>query len=271
MSDYKLDLSACRKHASCKVCTVGEWNIPMFLRLHELALREHYEYPALTKWANTEIERANSMAAPADQHAFITKQQLITHFTKHVPVEEIARAKVAKATTNTVGQHPFDPVVERKLKELTDHAAAIGVSDLDDFQRFHTTLRRMQARFDDLDSLFDQKHEDGSRVLPDKDLLMAYKSFGDSVNRMLGESIKMRQHERLLQNAITSTLDTMSLGSLQSILKNVEHAFLELRPMMTAPEKADVIVAALRDSVAGSLSSGAKTALDHLKSILRVA
>jgi hypothetical protein len=261
-----IDLSACRKNTSCKVCSVGEWNIPVFLRLHELALREHYEYATLTKWLNTEIEKSNAMSPPTDQRPFATKQQVIVHFTKHVPVEEIARLKTTKSTAKTEGFAPFDPVVERKLRELTDHAAAIGVSALDDFQRFHTTLGRMQKRFDALDKFFDDPN-----FVPEKDLLLAYRAFGDSINRMLGESIKMRQQERILHNAITSTLDMMSLGSLQSILKGVEHAMVELRPIMSQPEKADVIVATLRDHVAQSLSSGAKTALDHLKSILRVA
>lgn len=265
MSD-EMDLSACRKHANCKVCAMGEWNIPVFLRLHELALRESYEYAALTKWLNTEIERANAMAPPVDQREFVTKQQIIIHFTKHVPVEELARMKVSRATKDVSGQQPFDPVVERKLKELTEHAAAIGVSDLDDFQRYHATLRRMQKRFDTLDKFFDDP-----KFAPDKDLFMAYKSFGDSVARMLAESIKMRQQERILHNAITSSLDTMSFGSLHSILKSVEHAMLEVRPMVSDPTKVDMLLASLRESVAVSLSANAKTALDHLKSILHVA
>lgn len=265
MSD-EMDLSACRKHSGCKVCSLGDWNIPVFLRVHELALRENYEYAALTKWLNTEIERANTMAAPVDQREFATKQQVILHFTKHVPVEELARARVSKATKDMSGQAPFDPVVERKLKELTEHAAAIGVSDLDDFQRYHATLRRMQKRFDTLDRFFDDPN-----FSPDKDLFMAYRSFGDSVARMLAESIKMRQQERILHNAIMSSIDHMSIGSLASIMKIVDRALLEIRPLSTDPAKLDVIAATVHAGVASSLSSNAKVALDHLKSILHVA
>lgn len=262
----EMDLSACRKNTDCKVCMMSEWNTLVFLRLHELALRENYEYAALTKWLNTEIEKSNAMSPPAEQREFVSKQQLIIHFTKHVPVEELARSKVSKSTKNMAGQQPFDPVVERKLRELTEHAAAMGVSDLDDFQRYHATLRRMQKRFDALDKAFDDP-----KFSPDKDLLMAYKSFGDSVGRMLAESIKMRQQERILHNAITSSLDHMSLGSLQGILKIVEHAMAEIRPLVNEPAKLDVIAATMREGVANSLSANAKTALDHLKSILHVA
>lgn len=265
MSD-QLDLSKCRKHKDCKVCALGDWNIPVFLKVHDLALKEHYENSALAKWLNTEIERANAVAPPSEQREFVTKHQVTTHFSKHVPVVEIAKMQVAKATKDMSGKQPFDPIVERKLKDLTDHAAAIGVSDLDDFQRFHNTLRRMQARFEKLDRFFDDPN-----FVPEKDLLMSYRAFGDSVGKMLAESIKMRQQERLLQNAITSSLDTMSLGSLQSILKHVDRAAIELRPLLDDPEKANIVIATLREGVANSLSSNVKTALDHLKSILHVA
>lgn len=260
-----LDLSGCRKFTDCKVCRIAEWNIPLFIQLHDLSLRQHYEYAALTTWTNTEIERSNAISPPAEQYQFLTKQQLALHLTKHVPLDDIRRSKVARAAADTAGQAPLDPVVARKLKDLTEHAAAMGVSDLDDFQRFHSTLSRMEKRFNDLDKEFD------NRPLPDKDLILAYKAFGDSVARMLSDSIKMRQQERILHNAITSTLDTMSMGALHDILKNVDRAFSELRPMISQAEKADLIVSILRDSVASSMSAGVKTALDHLKSILKVA
>jgi hypothetical protein len=245
---------------------MAEWNVPMFLRLHELALREHYDYAAMTKWVNTEVEKANAMASPADQRAFVTKQQLLTHFTKHIPVEEVTRSKVKKATKiKTQSVEVFDPIVERKLKELTDHAAAVGVEDLDDFQRYHATLRRMQKRFDALDEFFDAKD-----FVPEKDLMMAYKSFGDSIARMLKESIHMRQQEQIFHNAVESALDKMSLGSLESILKSVDRAYVQLRPLCQDPQKADAVMGTLRENVGICLSSGSKTALDHLKTVLKV-
>ena len=266
MAGAGYDLSMCRMYTKCKVCTLVEWNVLTFLRLHELALRENYEYPALLKWLNTEIERGNAMSPPVEQRAFITKQQLVDHFTTHVPMEEIVRVKAA-AQVKRPDTQPFDPIVERKLQDLADHAAAIGVEDLDDFQRYHSTLTRMLQRFESLDKMFEGDH------LPDKDLLTAYRSFGDSVGKMLQESIKMRQNERILQNAIESALQKMSLGSLQAIFKSIDRAAADLRPAVADadPVKADMAVQTLKEHVAANLNVNTKTALDHLKTLLRVA
>lgn len=236
----------------------------VFIQLHQMALRNRYDPKALLTWLNNEISNQNLGAAAHEQHALVTKKQIQAHFSKHLSLEELLRQKVTPAPEKEAA--PFPPVVERRLRELTAHASAVGVSDLDDFQQFHRIVERMNKRFESLDKFFDDPE-----FKPDRDLLLAYKAFGDSVSKMLTESIKLRQQERLFQNAVMSTLETMSVNSLQSIIRGVERMGLEVRPLMREPEKVDSIVATLREHVAESLSQGTKTALDHLKSLLRVA
>ena len=264
-----MDLACLRKYTSCKVCTISEWNMDVFLQVHELALSQGYEPAAVAKWLNMEIEKSNAISAETDQHEFVTRQQVAVHFTKHVPGSESAKSRIKQAIDPKRADGPFDPVVGRKIQELVDNAHAVGVSDLDDFRRFHSTLAKMERRFHDLDRMFE--NEAGTPEMPAKDLVMAYKGFGDSVGRMLGESIKLRQQERLMHSAVTSTLDTFSIAALQGILKSIEKAMADLRPMMKEPSKADLIVAELREAIADSMSASARTALEHLKTIVKVA
>jgi hypothetical protein len=259
-----LDLSSCRKYTNCKVCQIANWSIPTFIQLHKLAIQDRYDHLALQKWINKEIQLHNNQAPPADQYEFVTKSQLSTHLNQHVSVLDTVKMKV-DPVMSTKGVEPFDPIVGRKLQELAEQADALGVSDLDDFQMYHATLRRMQKRFNELDRYFDVKNQ-----VPDKDLLIAYKSFGDSVGKMLAESIKMRQQERILQSAVAAALDTMSMQSAQAILRVIDKAWQELRPHADS-EKAELVRQRLHAEVAKNISSGARTALDHLKSMLKTA
>ena len=265
-----MDLPLLSKNSTCSICKISEWNSALFLRVHALVMRENYDYGAVAKWLCTEIESHNANCAAAEQQKkFVTRTQVATHFTQHVSIPaNTAIARTVSKSLNPKGptEMPFDPVVARRLQDLANHAAAVEVSDLDDFQRFHQVVNKMVLRFDSLDRLFDDPEVEVS-----KDLLSQYRSFGDSIGRMFAESIKLRQAEKLMHNALNSTLETFSLTALQGILKSVEKALAELRPHMRDPAKADLIFANLRDSIANSMTVSARNALDHLKTILRVA
>lgn len=266
-----MDLSTLKKHSKCKVCQVSEWSMKLFLRFHELAVEERFDYLALSKWLNAEISANNSMPG-SEPHELVSKAIIQRHLARHVPFEEIARTrsstkKIAAAVALQADPGrvtPFTPIVERKLQELAERADAMQVTELSDFHRFHHIIAQLEKRLAQLDERMDT-------VGLTKETLASYHAFSELVSKLLAESIKLRQQERLLQTALTSTIDCFSINALQGILKGIEKHAVALAPRLKDPSEAALLAAELREVVAQHMTSSARAALDQLKATLKVA
>jgi hypothetical protein len=257
-----LDVTQLYKDARCKVCKMSQTAQPLFLELHRRYILEGVATPTLHPWLNKEIEALNQRTAPGDEGLpFVSTTGVNTHFQKHVSVAYVTQARMKRDTGDMTRKQPMDPEVAGPLREMANQARA---SVLDDLQRMATLSETVERRFYDLDKSL---NVDGLSL----DSAGGYAAFANGLAKIIEQVAKLRNQDKIVQAALTSCMDSFSLGALQMLMRGIDLLMNEYRPHFRDPAMADHFAYKLRELVGVAMTESAKSSLDQVRSQMKIA
>lgn len=256
---YAIDLTSMAFQKLCKICQLSVWSMPLFLKVHEIVILEGLSKKAACTYVNTEIVAWNK-ANPTDKKTSISDAAVATHFKNHVPAPLSMNGQIKNSITlHDQGQVPYPPQLEKALKNMNN---SVEVQNLDEFQKYHVLVEKVSTRFDQLDKQI------GTKGLTVENVMM-FRALADLLGKLRKDSMLMRNQERMLTAAVTSALDTYSIGALQGILKSMDQLFIDYKMFFTDPMMADQFMGKLREQLAQNMIASAKVALDAIRQQLK--
>jgi hypothetical protein len=263
MGGVKIDLTGMKMDKRCKVCVMHDWNMELFLKVHELRLVDNHSNQAVQKYANTEISEFNKTAGKGKGQTFLSDSSVSNHFSKHVPAPLAINAQIKTALQGSqYGQEAFPPKAEKALKKME---ATVEQQNLDELQKFSTLVDRVALRFDQLDQNIPA---DGVLTM---EHVASFRALAELLGRMRKDMIQLRNQDKILQTALTSVLDTFSLGATEAVLKGITLLMSDYSSQFKDPHTAEVLGAKLRELLGTSMIASAKTALQAVRQQLKTA
>jgi hypothetical protein len=261
MSTTKLDLSGMKMDKRCKVCMLSVWNMQLFLRVHEMRILDGHSNQGVQKFVNNEISEWNKQNPKAGQ-TFISDTSLNNHFSKHVLAQHAINAQIKQGLTNTHSKEPFPPGVEKALMKME---ATVEQQNLDQLQSFYLLVQRVAKRFEQLD---ENISKEGKLLMED---VASFRALAELLGRFHKDLIQLRNQDKILQQALTSVLDTFSIGATEAVLKGIEFLLTEFEPHFKDPIQAQILKAKLGALLGTSMIASAKTALQVVRNQMKTA
>jgi hypothetical protein len=256
---WSMDLSSMAFEHRCRVCSLSMWNMPLFLKIHSMVIVDGISKQAATKWVGKEIEEWNKNN-PDQKKQTMSDAAVANHFKHHVPAPLAINAQVKKSLTlHDKGQVPFPPQVQKALESMNE---TVETKNLNELQKFHSLVDKVAERFEQLDKQI------GSKTLTVENVAM-FRALAELLGKLRKDSMTMRNQERMLTSAVTSALDTYSIGALQGVLKSFEILFQDYRKHFVDPAVADQFAIKLRSELAHNMIASAKVALDAIRQQLK--
>jgi len=250
----------------CKICFMTKWNMPLFLKVHELRFGG-LSNQNIQKYLDTEISAFNTLGVQeAKGKKFVPRTKvsdsaIANHFKKHVPAPLAVNAEIKHAITPySVTASPFPPKVENTLAAMQEK---VDQDNLNDFQSFHSLVERVQARFDQVD----KEIQEGKKMSMEE--IAAFRAMAEILGRFRKDSIQLRNQDRMLQTALSSVMDTFSINALTEILKALDTLIMEFRPSFQDPLVADKLAAKFRQTLASVMIQSAKLAVNAVREQLK--
>jgi len=238
---------------------MASWGWDLFVKVHVMRIEEGATIEKIRVFLWDEIALYNNNPVNVTKRQAPSDTSLQGHFTKHVPV----KYKGPSATTKDLGNvTPAQAMLIGLLNQSTD-------AHLEDFQKYHQLATRMQERFKQIDKELPTSGKIDSKDLAD------YRATAETVAKLLEACIKIRNQEKLMSTAVSSCLDTYTVGALQAILKGLQLVTTDAKlKMMNGhfdSHSIDQMESTIKQIVSAAMTESAKIAIDTVRQQYKMA
>jgi hypothetical protein len=262
VSEIKIDLSGMKMDKRCKVCVMQIWNMQLFLEIHELRIMKGFSNQAIQKFVNTEISEWNKKN-PSNGQVFLSDTSVSNHFSKHVPAHHTLNAKIKEGLMqHPFAKEPFPPGVEKALAKMEE---TVEQANMDELTKFYKLVNRVAERFEQMD---DNIAKSGKLSMED---VASFRALAELLGKLHKDMIQLRNQDKILTTALTSVLDTFSIGATEAVLKGIDSLITEFEPQFKDPIMAKVLSSKLSSLLGTSMIASAKTALQVVRQSMKTA